>query len=373
MITLKQNTARTAVFFAHDVNGDGVTGIADGSWTKRISKNGGAFAAMTVTITEMENGWYSFPLSTTHTDTLGFLALSFSSASSKRVNMLFSVSARLLDDLCFPTVSGQGLIVNATGNADANVEYWSGETVLPLDASGRVQAISDLITDAVLENLSGGFHTADSGTTTTLTDAELIETSTDYWKGALIVFKTGTLARVARLVTAFNPATDTLTFAPATPVAVGTHDYWLIPHGAVDVAQWLATTPNALVSGRVDASVGAMGADVVTAAAIATGAIDADALASGAITSAKFAADAIDNVAFAASAAAEIADKLLGRGIQGGADGGRTVTDALRYLRNRVAISAGTMTVYQENDSTSAWTAAVTTAAGNPISEIDPA
>lgn len=71
--------------------------------------------------------------------------------------------------------------------------------------------------------------------------------------------------------------------------------------------------------------------------------------------------------------AAQNADGLLGRNIAGGANGGRTVTSALRFLRNRKAIAAGTLTVYEEDDATSAWTAAVTTAVGNPISEVDPA
>lgn len=70
---------------------------------------------------------------------------------------------------------------------------------------------------------------------------------------------------------------------------------------------------------------------------------------------------------------AAVSDKVLGRSIAGGADGGRTVRDALRTLRNKSAISAGTLTVYQEDDLTPAFTAAVTTAAGDPISGIDPA
>lgn len=71
--------------------------------------------------------------------------------------------------------------------------------------------------------------------------------------------------------------------------------------------------------------------------------------------------------------AAQNADKLLGRNIAGGSDGGRIVTDVLRLQRNRRAIAAGTLTVYQEDDSTPAWTAAVTTAASNPIASVDPA
>lgn len=67
-----------------------------------------------------------------------------------------------------------------------------------------------------------------------------------------------------------------------------------------------------------------------------------------------------------------IADKVLGRTLAGGADGGRTVRQALRALRNRVAFGAK-MTVYREDDSTTDWEAAFTTnAAAEPITEIDP-
>jgi hypothetical protein len=71
--------------------------------------------------------------------------------------------------------------------------------------------------------------------------------------------------------------------------------------------------------------------------------------------------------------AAQNADKLLGRNLAGGADGTRTVQDALRLLRNKSSVAAGTLTVTQEDDLTPAWTAAVVTTAGNPISSIDPA
>jgi hypothetical protein len=70
---------------------------------------------------------------------------------------------------------------------------------------------------------------------------------------------------------------------------------------------------------------------------------------------------------------AEIADKVLGRNLAGGSDGGRMVKDALRSLRNKTSIAGGTLTVCQEDDSTAAWTAAVTTTAGDPLSSIDPA
>jgi hypothetical protein len=114
MYPIKQSTAETIVFFAHDVNGDAVTGMVDGGFTKRISKGSGAFAAMTVTITEMENGWYSFPLSTTHSDTVGLLTISLSNASCKRINLLWRVSARTLDELASPTNITGGTITTVT-------------------------------------------------------------------------------------------------------------------------------------------------------------------------------------------------------------------------------------------------------------------
>ncbi len=63
-----------------------------------------------------------------------------------------------------------------------------------------------------------------------------------------------------------------------------------------DVKEWLASAPNALQTGRVDAYVGAMAANVLTATAI-----NADA-----ITNAKIAADAIGSSEFAQAAADQV-------------------------------------------------------------------
>ena len=70
-----------------------------------------------------------------------------------------------------------------------------------------------------------------------------------------------------------------------------------------------------------------------------------------------------------------IADDILLRDIAGGAPAttGRSVQNALRPLRNRVLIEGSTMTVFTEDDSTSAWTASVTTTADAIITGINPA
>lgn len=84
--------------------------------------------------------------------------------------------------------------------------------------------------------------------------------------------------------------------------------------------------------------------------------------------------DVVTASAVAADATAEIADRVLGRTISGGADGGRTVTSALRILRNKFTASSTTLTVYAEDDVTTAWTSTLTTDSGAiPITGSDPA
>ena len=68
------------------------------------------------------------------------------------------------------------------------------------------------------------------------------------------------------------------------------------------------------------------------------------------------------------------ADALLNRDMSLVSDtNSRSPLNAFRFLRNKWAIVAGTLTVREEDDVTAAWTAAVTQTAGNPVSQIDPA
>ncbi len=86
---------------------------------------------------------------------------------------------------------------------------------------------------------------------------------------------------------------------------------------------------------------------------------------SGGIASTAFAAGAIDAASLAADAGAELADAHLDRNMATGTDSGtsaiRTPRDALRALRNRVDLSGNTLTVFDEDDVTAAWTASLTT------------
>lgn len=70
---------------------------------------------------------------------------------------------------------------------------------------------------------------------------------------------------------------------------------------------------------------------------------------------------------------AAVADRILGRSRAGGADGGRTVGQALAILRNKWSIAGGILTVTEDDDTTPLYTATVTTAASDPVQAVDPA
>ena len=140
MYPIKQSASLTIAMFASDTNGNGVTGLVDGGFTKRISKGGGAYGAMTVTITEMENGWYSFPLSASHSDTLGVLSLSFSHALCQRINLQYRVEARTLDDLEY---------FNRTGFCQA------GSTINKVKLDSAASATNHIYDDSLFEIVEG--------------------------------------------------------------------------------------------------------------------------------------------------------------------------------------------------------------------------
>lgn len=83
-----------------------------------------------------------------------------------------------------------------------------------------------------------------------------------------------------------------------------------ISNAASRAADIQGRLPSALVSGRIDASVGAVAAGAIDAAAIASGAITSAKLADDAITAAKIADDAIDGGALAASAVTKMQSGL---------------------------------------------------------------
>ena len=174
---------------------DHVTGKTGLTLTITASKDGAAFASISPTVTERGNGWYNVALTSSHTDTLGDLALHITGTAADPADIVLLVEAGATDaDVSTRSTYAGGAVASVTGSVGSVV----GLTAANLDV-----AVS------------------------------------------------------SRLATAGYTAPDNATIAT---IQSDTNDIQ-------------SRIPAALVSGRIDASVGAMAADVVTATAIAAGAI----------------------------------------------------------------------------------------------------
>ena len=192
MYTIKQSTAETVPFFVHDGNGDGVTALTSVSFTKRISKNGAAFGAMTVTITELENGWYSIPLSTAHSNTLGLLSITFTNAGAKQVNLQWRVEANLVD-----TISARipAALVGGLMSSDMTAISTSTLAADNLERSG-------------LQIIPGA---AEGTPSVTVIQTDLPEVQDDIYIGRTFIVTSGAAKDEASEITDYVGATGTLT------------------------------------------------------------------------------------------------------------------------------------------------------------------
>jgi hypothetical protein len=182
-------------------------------------------------------------------------------------------------------------------------------------------------------------------------------------------------ANVGSPTTALNlSGTSTKALEPTT--AGRTLDVTVTGEAGLDWANIGAPTTTVNLSGTTVGVAAALTANNdKTGYAIGAGGIANTAFAAGAIDAAAIAANAIGSSELAQSAAQEIADEVLDRDLAGGSSGNtRNVRNALRAIRNKTSIAAGTLTVTTEDDTTTAWTAAVTRTAGvDPVTEVDPA
>jgi hypothetical protein len=228
---IKQSTTRNLMLFL-TASSDHVTGLTGATLTITLSKNGAAFGAITPTVTERGDGWYSLAMTTSHTDTLGDLVLHITAASADPIDLREQVFALL-----------------------------PGDSVVVASIAADAVNASALATDAVTKIQTG------------------LATSS--------------------VLAAVKAQTDLL---PASPAAIGS-------------AMTLTTAERG-----------------------------------------------------------DIADKVLNRNVSGGSDAGRTVKQALHFLRNKWTVSSSTLTVYDTDDTTSSWTATVASTPGaDPITGNDPA
>ena len=91
---LQQSTARNLMVFLTD-SADHVTGKTGATLAITLSKNGGAFASETPTVTERGNGWYNLALTSGNTDTLGDLVLHITASGADPIDLREQVFAAL--------------------------------------------------------------------------------------------------------------------------------------------------------------------------------------------------------------------------------------------------------------------------------------
>lgn len=93
----KGDTERIVFFMSDETDNEtGEPGILTPSGT--ISKNGGAFAAVTNTITEISGGWYYLDLTATETNTVGPLIIEVTGTGSNVWRDIYKVTEQTLTD-----------------------------------------------------------------------------------------------------------------------------------------------------------------------------------------------------------------------------------------------------------------------------------
>lgn len=187
----------------------------NGSTTQRASDNGYTLLDTDGTDFDGITGIHGFSVDTSDNSTAGFYAV-----GSQYFVVVSSV-----------TVSGQTVNFIAATFRIRAAETVAGTPAVDVTVLGGLTSNGNK-----LARFMAGctIFTADSGGTTSFVDASLTTSDADYYKGHIVLFTNGTLQGQARLITGFDPATDTITFTPATTQAVSTHDYIILPFGQVD-------------------------------------------------------------------------------------------------------------------------------------------
>ena len=244
------------------------------------------------------------------------------------------------------SVVGQGVVRYSSGNA---LETATPFEILAVDSFDSVRAGLTALPNAVA-HAAGGLITLGTGAGQLNVSAGSV--------GLLAATHSGvTIDGVNRINSSVTPATALYS---AITVRVDPQNYSGLTIQGVTLLNSGVTINNALYSGvtvRVDPTQSSSGVTVGVAN----------------IAPNLYSGVSVEVMNINSATGSAIADRTLARSLAGGTDGGRTVQDALRSLRNRVTIAGSAMTVYTEDDATSAWTASISTTADTSIiAGVDP-
>lgn len=284
---LKQSTAVTLAVGPFVDDTDGKTAETALTLTQadfRLSKNGAAFAQKNdaTSGTHMENGYYSVPLNTTDTNTLGTLKLAVNETGALPVwvecmvvpanvwDSLFGADQLQVhvNEMTAGIITATVIAADAIGAselaADAVTEIQSG-----LATAAALTTVDDFLDTeiaAIVAALIIRSATAQAGAAGTITLDASASAVDDFYNGTLVLITSGTGVGQVRLITDYVGSTKVATIGPN----------WQTNPSATSVFSIL---PASYVQGVV-----ALAAGSITAGVIATDAIDDDALSADAIT-----------------------------------------------------------------------------------------
>lgn len=289
MRKIKQSTAKHVMVLMVDGT-DHVTGKTGLTLTINASKDGGAFAAITPTVTERGAGWYDLALTSGNTDTLGDLALHITGAAADPADLVLLVEAGATDaDVSSrmatfsyttpPTVAAirTEMDANSTKLANLDATISSRSTF----AGGAVASVTGNVGGSVASVTAavtvGGFS---AGALT----ATAIATGALNGKGDWNIGKTGyTLTQAfptnfsSMAITAGGAVTagtvSDKTGYSVSAISAGVINATVAPNLDAAVSSRSTFAGGAVASVTAAVTVGAMNADTITAATIAAGAI----------------------------------------------------------------------------------------------------
>lgn len=174
----KQSTAKNVMVLMVDST-DHVTGKAGLTLTITASKDGGAFASISPTVTERGNGWYSLALIASHTDTLGDLALHITGTGADPADMVLLIEAGATDAdvstrlaTASYTAPDNAGIVSILALIDTEIAAIKARTdALPADTAAVLTLVTKILRNKMITDPSTGVLTVfdDDGVTPLLT------------------------------------------------------------------------------------------------------------------------------------------------------------------------------------------------------------
>lgn len=290
-IPLRQSTARTIVIGPLLDRTDGVTaetglggngGNLETSTNLALSKNGGSFAARNSTSdpTHLTGGYYTVPLDTTDTNTLGPLVIKVDDGTTylphrivfyvmlaQQYDSLYPDSGATPDSLQVDsrevggqTASASGTVtfpnatLASTTNITAGTITTTTNTTNAPSAGDFTSTMKASIQSEVLSAMSWVTGTAQSGTSSTIVLASATSYADDIINGRRIRIKSGTGAGQSRVITDFVGSTDTCSVSPNWVTNPSSDSVYVIDDGSVNIAT-VSNTAASSTSGPIDANV----------------------------------------------------------------------------------------------------------------------